>query len=133
MGQIKVKVGGVDRVIGMKVRCQVVKNRMGPPLRSADFEIYFDSGIDDFGSWLSVMKTANLVKQGGAWYTYVDTETGEEFKFQAKDCRQLFEDNPELKEQIYLRMCEATILQYKSNSYDPDTITIDTTGAGIED
>jgi recombination protein RecA len=133
MGQIKVKVGGVDRVIGMKVRCQVIKNRMGPPLRSADFEIYFDSGIDDFGSWLNVMKAAKLVKQGGAWYTYDDTETGEEFKFQAKDFKQLLLDNPKMKEQIYLRMCEATILQYKDNSYDPDDITIDTKGAGIGD
>jgi recombination protein RecA len=133
MGQIKVKVGGNDKIIGMKVRCQVIKNRMGPPLRSADFEIYFDSGIDNYGSWLSVMKDAKLVIQGGAWYTYIDTESGEEHKFQAKDFKQLMESNSELKEQMYLRMCEATILQYRSNSYDPDTVTIDTSGAGMED
>lgn len=133
MGQIKVKVGGADRVIGMKVRCQVIKNRMGPPLRSADFEIHFDSGIDDYGSWLSVMKSSGLVKQAGAWYTYVNTDTGEEFKFQAKDFKQLMEDNPEMQEEIYLKMCEATILQYRSNSYDPDSVTIDTNGPGIDD
>jgi hypothetical protein len=51
---------------------------MGPPLRSTDFEIYFDRGIDNYGSWLEVMKENKLVKQAGAWYTYVDTETGEE-------------------------------------------------------
>jgi recombination protein RecA len=129
MGQIK----SSDRVVGMKVRCQVIKNRMGPPLRSADFEIYFDRGIDNFGAWLSVMKDSKMVTQGGAWYTYIDTETGEEFKFQSKDFKKLMEDNLELQEQIYLRMCEATILQYKANSYDTDNLTIDTRGPGVDE
>ena len=57
------KVNGNDKVVGMKVRCQVVKNRMGPPLRMKDFEIYFDRGIDNYGSWLKVMKENKLVKQ----------------------------------------------------------------------
>ena len=53
-----------DKVVGMKVRCQVIKNRMGTPLRTkADFEIYFDRGIDNYGSWLGVMKENKLVKQ----------------------------------------------------------------------
>ena len=59
------KVNGLDKVVGMKVRCQVIKNRMGPPLRAADFEIYFDRGIDNYGSWLRVMKDNKLVKQAG--------------------------------------------------------------------
>ena len=63
MGQIKQKVNGKDKTVGMKVRCQVIKNRMGPPLRAADFEIYFDRGIDNYGSWLGVMKENKLVKQ----------------------------------------------------------------------
>ena len=43
----------------MKCRAQVVKNRLGPPLRHADYIMYFDSGIDDYGSWLTVMKEHN--------------------------------------------------------------------------
>ena len=43
------------------------------------------------------------------------------------------EDNLELQEQIYLRMCEATILQYKANSYDTDNLTIDTRGPGVDE
>ena len=129
MGQIKSKVNGQDKVIGMKVRCQVVKNRMGPPLRAADFEIYFDRGIDNYGSWIGVMKENKLVKQGGAWYTYVDTETGEEVKFQSKDFIDLMDEREDLKDQIYKKICEATILQYKSDSKDIDSHELDTEGA----
>jgi len=133
MGQIKMKVNAKDKTVGMKVRCQVVKNRMGPPLRSADFEIYFDRGIDNYGSWLGVMKENKMVKQAGAWYSYVDTETGEELKFQSKDFIPLMGTNEELREQIYKKICEETILQYKSDTLDIDAMEIDTKGPGINE
>ena len=129
MGQIKQKVNGNDKVVGMKVRAQVIKNRMGPPLRAADFEIYFDRGIDNYGSWLGVMKENKLVKQGGAWYEYIDTDTGEIHKFQSKDFIPLMEENEELREQIYKKICEETILQYKTNTLDIDSLELDTEGA----
>jgi recombination protein RecA len=132
-GQIKMKVGGNDKIVGMKVRAQVVKNRMGPPLRSTDFEIYFDRGIDNYGSWLGVMKENKVVKQAGAWYTYVDTETGEEVKFQSKDFIQLMEERLDLKEQIYKKICEETILQYKSDTLDIDNMEITIGGEGMDD
>jgi len=131
MGQIKQKVNGQDKTIGMKVRCQVIKNRMGPPLRAADFEIFFDRGIDNYGSWIGVMKENKLVKQGGAWYTYVDTETGEEIKFQSKDFIDLMEEREDIRDQIYKKICEATILQYKSDSKDIETHELDTDGAEV--
>ena len=132
-GQIKMKVGGNDKIVGMKVRAQVVKNRMGPPLRSTDFEIYFDRGIDNYGSWLGVMKENKVVKQAGAWYTYIDTETGEEVKFQSKDFIQLMEERLDLKEQIYKKICEETILQYKSDTLDIDNMEITIGGEGMDD
>jgi recombination protein RecA len=126
-GQIKMKVGGNDKIVGMKVRCQVVKNRMGPPLRSTDFEIYFDRGIDNYGSWLKVMKDNKIVKQAGAWYTYTDTDTGEELKFQSKDFIDIMEEREEIREQIYKKICEVQILEYKSdtNTKDIDNIVHD--------
>jgi len=120
MGQLKAG----DRIVGIKVRCQVIKNRMGPPLRHADFDIFFDRGIDNYGGWISVMKDQKLVKQGGAWYTYTDIESGEESKFQAKDFVSILEDES-LKDQIYRRICEATILQYKTSASEEVEITTD--------
>ena len=125
MGTIKAKENGNERIVGIKVRCQVVKNRMGPPLRSADFDIFFDRGIDNYGSWLDVLKDNKLVKQGGAWYEYTDTETGEVIKFQSKDWIKLMIDDAELRDQVYKRICEATILQYKKDTTDIDAMEVD--------
>jgi recombination protein RecA len=130
-GKIKAKdEKGNERVVGIKVRANVIKNRLGPPLRSADFDIFFDRGIDNYGAWLGAMKDYGFVKQGGAWYTYVDTETGEEFKFQAKELQEILEANPSVKEQIYKRICEYTILQYKKDSLDTDNLLVDTSVLG---
>ena len=126
MGTIKGKdKNGNEQIVGIKVRAQVIKNRMGPPLRSADFDIFFDRGIDNYGAWLASLKVNSLVKQSGAWYTYTDTETGEEIKFQSKDFPQMLLDNPDVREQIYKRICEATILQYKNGSLDTDELIVD--------
>jgi len=127
MGQLKSKIGGVDQVVGIKTRAQVIKNRMGPPLRSVDYDIYFDSGIDNYGSWLQMMKTYNLVKQSGAWYTYVDKETGEEIKFQAKNFEELLAEQPELKESIYKEICDAYIMSYKESSAGSNIDNIEVT------
>jgi recombination protein RecA len=126
VGQIKMKVGGQDKVVGISVRAQVVKNRLGPPLRSADFDIFFDRGIDNYGSWLDVMKENKMVKQGGAWYEYIDTDTGEVVKFQSKDFIVMMQEKPELRDQIYKKICETTILQYKKDTYDIEAMEIDT-------
>ncbi|HCT51155.1 MAG TPA: hypothetical protein DF712_01725, partial [Balneola sp.] len=66
IGQIKIKKNGKDQVVGIKTRCQVIKNRMGPPLKTVDYDIYFDSGIDDYGSWLQILKDNKLVTSAGA-------------------------------------------------------------------
>ena len=120
MGQLKVG----DKIVGIKVRAQVIKNRLGPPLRHADFNIFFDRGIDNYGSWLGVMKDNKLVKQGGAWYEYTDTDTGEIIKFQSKDFADILK-NEELKDQIYRKICEVTILQYKSSASEEVDETTD--------
>jgi len=112
IGQIKMKVKGIDQIIGIKTRAQVIKNRMGPPLKSIDYEIYFESGIDDFGGWLHVMKDHKIVKQAGAWYTYT-TDAGDDVKFQSKDFEKLVTADDELRDEIYKKICDSYIFTYK--------------------
>ena len=97
-------------------------------MRTAEFPLYFDTGISDYDSWLTVMKDHKIVKSGGAWYTlqHVDVETGElikEYKFQSKDYAELMDNNPELKQFCYDRICEACILKYDSKELGIDDVT----------
>jgi recombination protein RecA len=132
VGQIKVKKDGVDQAIGIKTRCQVVKNRMGPPLKTIDYDIYFESGIDDFGGWLNVMKQFKLVATAGAWYTFTRTN-GEEVKFLSKDFEKKLEDIQGLKEEIYQQICDAYILKYKpGEDIGIDDVEIDEEFVGEE-
>ena len=134
MGMIKAKdVNGNERVIGIKVRSTVIKNRMGPPLRSADFDIFFNRGIDNYGAWISSMKDNKLVKQAGAWYTYIDPVDATEIKFQSKEFPDLLEARPDVKDDIYRKICEATILQYKKASIDTDDLLLETSSPGLDD
>jgi len=109
LGQIK---DTKKNTIGMKCRAQIVKNRLGPPLRHADYSMYFDSGIDNYGGWLTVMKEHKLVKVGGAWYTLVD-QNGDEHKFLSKDWEDLITSNDELRQYVYELICDKVILKYK--------------------
>jgi len=116
-GQIKAKINGVEQIVGSKTNVQVVKNRMGPPHRKIDYEIYYDSGIDNYGGWLGVMKTFDLVAQAGAHYTLqdVDMVTGEvfgEIKFQSKNFLDKVINIPEIKARLYARICDAYIFKY---------------------
>ncbi len=118
-GQIKAKINGVEQIVGSKTNVQVVKNRMGPPHRKIDYEIYYDSGIDNYGGWLSVMKSFDLVSQSGAHYTLqdVDLETGEvfgEIKFQSKNFIEKVIENPDVKARLYARICDAYIFRYQA-------------------
>ena len=145
LGQIKMKLNGVDQVIGIKTRAIVQKNRLGPPLKSVDYDIYFESGIDNYGSWLETLKTYKLATSGQYWsiplsYTsvlekdakgkfiehsfseeIVNPETGElkktdgALKFRSKDFGKWMEANPKLKEFIYNMVCDRFIMTYKVN------------------
>jgi recombination protein RecA len=130
-GMIKAKVNGVEQVVGSKTEVQVVKNRMGPPHRKVNYDIYYDSGIDNFGGWLETMKKFDLVKQSGAWYTLedVDHETGEVFgevKFQSKDFMDKVMQDAAVKDRLYKRICDAYIFKYQAGidgGIDDVTIT----------
>jgi hypothetical protein len=79
------------------------------------------------------MKDNKIVKQAGAWYEYTDTESGEVIKFQSKDFITMMESRVDVRDQIYKKICESTILQYKSDTLDIENMEIDESGAGMDD
>lgn len=117
-GKLKQKIYGQDEVIGNKTEAIVTKNRVGPPYRKSKFELYFDSGIDKYSSWINVMKDYKIVKQSGAWYTYSldkgDGSEPEEIKFQSKDFVDIMKDRPDVKNSMYQEICNKKIMVYKN-------------------
>ncbi len=116
LGSIKAKVNGVEQVVGKKTSAVVFKNRLGPPERGCEYEVFYASGIDNYSSWLSVLKTYGLINQSGAWYTYVNKITGEEIKFQSKDFKNIILSNQELYDLMYDEISEKLIMKYDESS-----------------
>ncbi len=113
IGAIKTKVDGHDQIVGSRVKAKLVKNRVGPPLRECEYEVYFDSGIDDFSSWLTTMKDYGLVNQAGAWYSWTDKDSGEVIKFQSKEFVEKIINIPKYKETIYDEIADKVIMKYQ--------------------
>lgn len=122
----KLKVG--DTVVGNECKAVVVKNRMGPPQRQAYFNIYYDSGIADYASWLTVLKDHNYVKPAGSAGVKYVAENGEEIVFKTEGFINIINERPDLKTEMYTRICNAIIMQYK----DPNS-TISETVVSSED
>lgn len=122
----------------INVLAEVVKNRLGPPFRKVPFSINFDSGMDNYGTWLEVLKKLDKVNLSGAWYTYnvVDESTGEvieSIKFQAKQFYEKVLSNPKYKQLIYNQIAESLILKYDANNIVPvDLSPIDDDPIGMD-
>jgi len=117
IGKITVKVNGVDEIIGVNVRAEVVKNKIGPPFRKVEFKVFFDRGIDNEASWLTTLKAHDIVTVGGAWYTYNHTdETGEiiPIKFQEKTFKEKIMNVPEYKTALYELVLNKMQMKYRS-------------------
>ena len=127
-GMIKVERNGTKEVAGIQTSVKVVKNRMGPPLRTIEYPIYFDRGIDDNFSLLEMLKTLEIVTGASGNWKYVDTDTGEVIKFVTKNFKATILEDARIKDQMYKQLCEKYILKYKDNDIElTDELTIDST------
>jgi recombination protein RecA len=92
-----------DSVVGNRTRVKVVKNKLAPPFRQAEFDIIYGLGISKIGEIIDLAVDNNIVKKSGSWFSYGDTKLG-----QGRDAvKQLLLDNPELSEEIENKIKEA--------------------------
>ncbi|MDO5447409.1 MAG: recombinase RecA [Prevotellaceae bacterium] len=85
-----------DNVIGNQVRVKVVKNKVAPPFRKAEFEITFGEGISRIGELVDLAEQNSIIKKSGSWYSYDGQQLA-----QGRDAvKRVFADNPELCEEI---------------------------------
>lgn len=85
-----------DKVMGNRTRVKVVKNKVAPPFRLAEFDIMYGQGISKAGELIDLGVLHDILTKSGSWFSYGDTRLG-----QGRDTvKQLFIDNPELAEEV---------------------------------
>ena len=89
-----------DNVMGNRTKVKIIKNKVAPPFRTAEFDIMYGEGISKTGEILDLAVDFEIVKKAGSWFSYGDTKLG-----QGRDAvKALIKDNPELQEELEERI-----------------------------
>ncbi len=92
-----------ENVVGSLTRVKVVKNKVAPPFKKAEFEIRYGEGISRVGEVLDLSVDLNIVKKSGSWFSYGETKLG-----QGREAvKEVIKDNPELAEELEQKIMEA--------------------------
>ena len=92
-----------ETAIGNRTKVKIVKNKVAPPFRTAEFDIIYGHGISRKGELIDMGVDLNVIKKSGSWFSYNETKLG-----QGRDAvKQLLDDNPDLMEEIEARVKEA--------------------------
>lgn len=91
-----------DNVIGNRTKVKVVKNKVAPPFKVAEFDIMYGEGVSKTGEILDLAVEFEIVKKAGSWFSYGETKLG-----QGRDAvKALIKDNPELAEELEVKIKE---------------------------
>ena len=93
-----------QEVIGNRVRVKVVKNKMSPPFRQAEFDILFDEGISRLGELVDIGVQKELIEKSGAWYSY----KGERIGQGRENARQFLREHQDIAKELDLKVREAS-------------------------
>lgn len=92
-----------DEIIGNRTRVKIVKNKLAPPFRKADFDILYGEGISQLGEIIDLGTDFNIIRKSGSWYSYNETRIG-----QGREAvKQILRDNPELYDELKTKVIEA--------------------------
>jgi len=108
-------------VVGNRTRVKVVKNKVAPPFKQAEFDILYGEGISREGSILDVAQETGIVQKSGAWYAYGDIRLGQG----RENTREFLKTNPDLTDEIERRLREPLVVA-------PVEIPEDTIPVGVE-
>lgn len=104
-----------QEIIGGRVRVKIVKNKVAPPFRQAEFDIYFNEGISKAGELIDLGVERNIVEKAGAWYSYAGSKIG-----QGRDnSREYLKNNPAIAAEIEQKILEANALKAAGEAKGP--------------
>ena len=91
-----------DEAVGSRVKVKIVKNKVAPPFKIAEFDIMYGEGVSKTGEILDAAVDMGIVKKSGSWFSYAETKLG-----QGRDAvRDMLKDNPELAEELEAKIRE---------------------------
>jgi recombination protein RecA len=103
-----------DTVVGSHVRAKVVKNKVAPPFRSADFDIMFDHGISNEGNFVDLGTELGIIKKAGAFFSYGDIRLGQG----RENAKQYLRQSPELAQEIEKQIRASAVTSHSPLSSD---------------
>ena len=105
-----------DQVKGNRVKVKVVKNKVAPPFRRAEFDVMYGKGISKIGEIIDLGVELNILKKSGSWFSYGETRLG-----QGRDAiKNLLLDNPELSEELEKKIKDALVAPEVSTEVTQD-------------
>lgn len=108
-----------QEVKGNRVRVKVVKNKVSPPFRQAEFDVLFNEGISKVGELIDIGVSKNIVEKSGAWYSY----KGERIGQGREQAKKSLKENPKIAKEIEERIREVCGLNKKTEAKKPQTTT----------
>ena len=94
-----------DEAVGSRVKVKIVKNKVAPPFKMAEFDIMYGEGVSKVGEILDMEVETGVVKKSGSWFSYEETKLG-----QGRDAvRDMLKDNPELAEELEAKIKESLL------------------------
>jgi recombination protein RecA len=92
-----------EEVVGNRIKVKVVKNKVAPPFRKAEFDIMYGEGISKVGEIIDLGVELNILKKSGSWFSYGETRLG-----QGRDSvKNMIADNPELMDELEIKIKDA--------------------------
>jgi recombination protein RecA len=91
-----------DKYLGNRVRTKVVKNKVAPPFKQAEFDIIFGEGISKIGEIIDLGAELDIIQKSGSWYSYNNNKLGQG----REQVKKLFKDNPDLADEIEKKIRE---------------------------
>jgi len=108
-----------EEVLGNETRVKVVKNKMAPPFRQAEFEILYGEGVSHEGELIDLGVKNNLIEKSGAWYSYNGTRVGQG----KENVREFLKSNPEMAQEIEAKLRDLLLAKPAPRTDEEEQVT----------